>query len=558
MRADVEAASVLAAWTSVGRIGREKAPAAEFGAAASVLRPAFAVWLVYQCLWGMYHLLYGTLLVAAGGLRAAVPVAMKILAVPTIVLSFASALFAQVPAEADARRDTLQDTVRGAIAWIARQAMAVRGIEGAVLFPASEGEKKMPQSIVYGGSAGVMIFLENAAAVLDDATARDLADRVAKGLRAGRRVDSRERPSWSRGAAMGVSGLYTGDAGIGQAFLVRHALRRDADALATAVEIGEALLGRGERDEATLNWGEVPDIIFGNAGTALFLLELGIASKDPKFLAAARAAGHGLLAEATLVPAVANPEQKLPTWWLSMGGMKTHMPNFSHGTAGVAYALARIGAHTGDAALLQAAKDGAQWMIDNAVADGDSLKWAASDRSPGTFMGGWCHGPTGTGRLFLLLHAITGDARYREIADKGANFVVAYAAAAEKTGADGKKPYVPPSYCCGVAGVVEFFCDLHRVSKSPAHAAFAKKAADYLVEVAIADGDGRKWKNGQSVPGGPTTANAAGHNVDLMLGAAGEALALLKVMTMERAEDPLRGMPDRAVTAPAVNAPPGK
>jgi lantibiotic modifying enzyme len=434
--------------------------------------------------------------------------------------------------------------------WIGKQALPVRGVDGAVLFPASEGEKRMPQTIVYGGSAGVLIFLENAAAVLGDAAARELADRTAKGLRSARRVDSQERVSWTRGSAMGGTGLYTGDAGVGQAFLVRHALRGDAEALATAIDVGDSLLARAKHEDEALSWDKQPDIIFGNAGTALFLLELGVASKADRFLDAARAAGRGLLAEAVRVQSKADPARKLPTWVLSMGGMQIHMPNFSHGTAGVAYALARIGAQTGDAELLQAGKDGAEWLIENAVADGEGLKWAASDKGEAAYMGGWCHGPAGTGRLFLLLHAITGEARYLDVAKKGARFVIDYAANAEKGAADGEKPYVPPSFCCGVAGVVDFFCDLTRVTHDATSAAFAKKAGDYLIEVAVADGDGRKWKNGRSAPGGPVNASSTGYNVDLMLGAAGEALALLRLMTIDRAEDPVRAMPDRAVLVP--------
>ena len=108
---------------------------------------------------------------------------------------------------------------------------------------------------------------------------------------------------------------------------------------------------------------------------------------------------------------------------------------------------------------------------------------------------------------------------------------------------------LPPSFCCGVAGVVDFFCDLSRVTRDATSAAFAKKAGNYLIEVAIADGDGRKWKNGRSAPGGPVAASSSGYNVDLMLGAAGEALALLRLMTIDRAEDPVRAMPDRTVAA---------
>lgn len=453
-------------------------------------------------------------------------------------------------AQDKAPTDRLRETVRSAVRWIETQAVPAVGSDGGVLFPGAEGKKGVLQTCVYGGTAGVLIFLENAAAVLGDDTARTLADRTMKGLVATRRVDSRDRPSWTRGNAMGTTGLYTGDAGVGQAFLVRHLLRDDAAARAAAIDVGDALLLRAQADGDTMTFDKTTDIIFGNAGTALFLLDLGLATKEQRFLDAARRAGHGLLLDADLVASKAQPDRKLPIWAMAMGSMKMHMPGFSHGTAGVAYALARIGAEAGDATLLAAAKDGAQWLIENSVVEGDARKWLCSDRAPGIYMGGWCHGPAGTGRLFLLLGAITGDPKYRAIAEQGANFVVQYAAAAEKQTPDGKQPYVPPSYCCGVAGVVEFFCDLHAVTKDDAHAAFAKKAGEYLLDVAIVDGDGRKWKNGQSAPGGPVAADSAACNVDLMLGAAGEAMALLRLSLLGRDTMPMRTLPDRTTAAP--------
>jgi lantibiotic modifying enzyme len=468
---------------------------------------------------------------------------MRCLLAAFLVLTGSSPLVAQDPP----RADPLRDTVRGAIAWIARQAVPVAEVEGAGAFPSSEGGKQAPQTIVYGGSAGVLIFLENAAAVLDDTTARELADRTAKGLASARKVDSRGRASWCKGSVMGTAGLYTGDAGIGQAFLVRHVLRHDAASLTTAIEIGEALLARARDDDGALSWGGPCDIIFGNAGTALFLLDLGLVSGEARFVDAARRAGRGLLAEAVREPSKVDATRQLSTWILTMGRRQMHMPNFSHGTAGVAYALVRIAAATGDNDLLQGGKDGAEWLLEHAVVDGEGLKWMHSDSTQSVYMGGWCHGPAGTGRLFLLLHAVTGEARYLEAARKGARFVEDYAANAEKTGADGKKPYVPPSLCCGVAGVVDFFCDLSRVTHDAADIAFARKAGNYLIDVAIVDGDGRKWQNGQSVPGGPAAADSSGHNVDLMLGAAGEALALLRLMTLDREADPVRSLPDRTV-----------
>lgn len=464
-----------------------------------------------------------------------------------LALASAPVLLAQAPTPTD----PLRDTIRGAVAWIARQAVPVRNVEGAVLFPATEGAKTPPSTIVYGGSAGVLIFLENVAAVLDDPTARELADRTMKGLQSARRVNARDQVSWSSASMMGTSGLYTGDAGVGQAFLVRHVLRGDAKALAAAVDVGDALLAQARTDGDELSWGNQTDIIFGSAGTALFLLELAQVSKEPRFLAAAKAAGRGLIAGAEQVASTVDAKRKLPIWMFQMGTQGRHMPNFSHGTAGVAYALVRLGAELGDEAMLAAGKGGAEWLLEHAVAEGESLKWAANDSGKPVYMGGWCHGPAGTGRLFLLLHSVTGEARYLDAATKGAAFVVAYAANAEKPGADGKLPYVPPSFCCGVAGVVDFFCDLSRVTHDKAHAAFANKAGGYIVDIAVTDGDGKKWKNGQSVPGGPVAADSAGFNVELMLGAAGEALALLRLVTLESAVDPVRAMPDRAVRVTA-------
>lgn len=446
--------------------------------------------------------------------------------------------------------EALRATVRGAVHWIAQQAEPVPDVEGAVLIRSSDDKRARATPTVYGGSAGVLLFLENVAAVLDDAEARGLADRIAKGLRAGRRQEGEEPASWNPASGNAGAGLYTGDAGIGHAFLVRHALRGDAEALATAVEIGDALLARSTRTERGLGWGNQPDLIIGNAGTALFLLELGEASAQPRFVDGARDAARELVAMAVQAPSKADPKRQLPTWKYMAGRRAMEMPNFSHGTAGVSYALLRIGAATDDGDLIAAGRAGADAMLELAVVEGDTCKWPAI---PGqkAFLGGWCHGPAGTARLFLLLHAMTKEERFLTVAKQGANFLVGYAKDAEQVGADGKRPYVPPGYCCGVAGVLEFFCDLHRVTGDPAHAAFARKAGQYLLDVAIVEGDGRKWKNGASAPG-PGKANAKGHDTDLMLGAAGEALTLLQLSLLDQKEMPLRRLPDRSIvpTAP--------
>lgn len=55
--------------------------------------------------------------------------------------------------------------------------------------------------------------------------------------------------------------------------------------------------------------------------------------------------------------------------------------------------------------------------------------------------------------------------------------------------------------------------------------------------------------------GGTVAADDRGHDVDRELGAAGEALTLLRRLTIDRTVVPVRGMPDRAI-APAASAQP--
>jgi lantibiotic modifying enzyme len=436
--------------------------------------------------------------------------------------------------------DPLRATVIGAIEWIGRQALPVTGAEGAVMFRANEESTGKPQAAIYGGTAGVLIFLENAAAILGDESAKKLADATAKGLLASRAQDKLGGVTWGTpGSQNPAAGLYVGDAGIGQAFLVRGRLRNDAEAKAVAVSVGEGLIARAKKEGDTMHWAEEPDIIFGAAGTSLFLLDLAAETGDKKFVDAALAAGRWLVGKAETERLGPESKGRRLLWKCRMVG-NIHMPNFSHGTAGVSYALARIAAVTKDAACAEAAKDGAEWLLAHAIRDGDECRWSVTERSKAC-LGGWCHGPPGTARLFLLLHAQTGDARYLDAALASARWLMTYAKAAESRAGGAAK--IPPSFCCGVAGALDFLCDLYRVTGKQEFLDFAVRAGDYLVSAAKKDGAGVKWLNGAS----SHENSAQEHGIDLMLGASGDALALLRLLTLRQNPDPIRYLPDRAV-----------
>lgn len=437
--------------------------------------------------------------------------------------------------------DPVRATITRAIHWIGRQAVASKSVEGAVLFPESAETADVQAPQIYGGTAGVLLFLENAAAALDDGDARALADAAVKGLLATRGKTGDGALTWMpKGMREGATSLYMGDAGIGHAFLTRARLRHDKAALRVATEVGDSLLARAKRDGDQLSWDHQVEMIFGASGTILFLLELGEETNEDRFVEGALSASRWLIEQATSEPDKKDPEQRLLSWRWQLAG-NTPYVNFSHGTAGVAYALARVAHATEDDASMKAARGSAAWLLTQTVRRGENLTWPVISGST-TTMGGWCHGPPGTAHLFLYLHKMTGEQRYLDVALSSARAVMAQAPPESKDPA-APPPAIPSAFCCGVAGVLDFFCDLYRETGDPEYAAFARRAGAHLVRIAIPDGDGVKWAKGKT----EFNSGETHHGVDLMLGAAGEGMALLRLATLDQKPDPIRHLPDRAM-----------
>jgi lantibiotic modifying enzyme len=463
--------------------------------------------------------------------------------VPMLMLAGVIGLQASSPPRAqdkDKAVDPVRSTISRAINWIARQAVPLKDESGGVLFPesAETPERRPPQ--IYGGTAGVLIFLENAAAVLNDARARALADATVKGLLATRIKTDEGTVTWMpKGMLEGSTSLYMGDAGIGHAFLTRARIRNDDEALAIATEVGDSIIARGKRNGDQLYWDHQVEMIFGASGTILFLLELGEETKEERFIEAALAASRWLIAQAKSEPGKDGGEDLL-SWRWQLGGNMPYV-NFSHGTAGVAYALARVAGATDDADCARAARGAAEWLIGQSIHQGDDIAFPVMANTKMT-MGGWCHGPPGTARLFLLLHRQTGEQRYLDVALASARWVMSQAPSESKD-PNAPPPAIPSAFCCGVSGVLDFFCDLYRVTKKPEFAAFARRAGAHLIRIAKDDGDGVKWAKGKT----EFSSGETQHGIDLMLGAAGEGMALLRLATIDQEKDPVRHLPDRTV-----------
>ena len=260
--------------------------------------------------------------------------------------------------------------------WI--RASQVRTSAG-LTWPADPSDPKSVNYALYSGSPGVVLFLIE----LHKATGKReyLADARAGADELIARVPQQKD-----------SGLYTGLAGIGFALGEVHRATGDAKYREAARTVVRTLMERAQATGDT-QWSTVTDIIGGSAGIGLYLLHAAKTLNEPAARDVAVKAADRLIALGVA--------EHGGLRWSMDPGFPRRMPNFSHGTAGIAYFLASVYAETRDAKYLDAARAGARYLQAIAKTDGD-ICLIPHNQPDGLdlFYLGWCHGPTGTARLW--------------------------------------------------------------------------------------------------------------------------------------------------------------
>jgi len=170
--------------------------------------------------------------------------------------------------------------------------------------------------------------------------------------------------------------------------------------------------------------------------------------------------------------------------------MKLWTGPLEHGTAGVAFFLARLAEVTGDEEFLDSAIQGARYL--QAVARCQENGCKVFHHEPGgedLFYLGWCHGPVGTAGLFHQLSRVTGEAEWEE-------WVLRFAKGVLDQGIPENRPegyWNNVSQCCGDAGVGDFFLSLGAATGKVEYADFARQLADYTMGEAAQDEAGVHW-----------------------------------------------------------------
>ena len=234
----------------------------------------------------------------------------------------------------------------------------------------------------------------------------------------------------------------------------------------------------------------ITDLVLGTAGVVLAAIWAGGEHAE----AIAATGGESLLRAADITEAGLD--------WGMLPGSPSRGPNYSHGTAGVAAALAIAGASLNRPDFVQAAIQGAQHLLAVGSLDDDgfivphTIPNATREVEPVTYT--WCHGPAGTSHLFAALS-------YAGVAD---------VAGLEVTGlrqrclhsilTSGVPKRVRPGFwdndgrCCGTAGVGDVLLDAAQDCPDPARAETLLDAArtmgDALAKRAIRDHGGAYWR----------------------------------------------------------------
>jgi lantibiotic modifying enzyme len=396
--------------------------------------------------------------------------------------------------------------------------IASTGIESGQerVWPADSADPKTVRSDLYSGAAGVVLFFVEAYRSTQDAVflkeACNGADYLLGSL-------GREKRS----------GLYEGLSGIG--FALQESFKatgnaRYGDGVQRCVEL---LKARARSAGKGVEWGEETDIISGTAGTGLFLLYAAREWKDSSARELAAKAGERLIE-------LGRPASGGLKWAMSASFGRL-MPNFSHGTAGVAYFLASLYLETKHQPFLDAAIGGAKYLQAVASTEGDTC--LVFHHEPGgerLFYLGWCHGPVGTARLFYRLYQATGDRVWMDWVQRCARGIMK----------SGIPEHQTPGFwnnagqCCGTAGVAEFFLDLHRVTGNREYLAFTRRLTDDLLRRATRDEKGMRWQSAEFRVKPELLASQTGY----MQGAAGIGMFLLHLDAFEHAKRGRITLPD--------------
>jgi lantibiotic modifying enzyme len=404
---------------------------------------------------------------------------------------------------------------REALRWVTGAAVPA---DGGATWPETRTVGAPASDDLYGGTAGVLIALTEAhlsgIADFDDhaqAAAGRLRTQIA--ARAGGNA-AQESPDIRAASDATDLGLYSGLGGYAAALGAWASVSGDGPAADAARGAVRSIADAAEGGQPL---SAFRDLLSGDAGILLVLVGMGNAAVRP----AATMIGDRLIAEAEW------PDGE-PDWYAN-DEISYYLPNFSHGAAGIAYALATASRPVERPDFLDMALSAGRRLVrlgsrpDGTLAVPHSIPQQDSS-APVSY--GWCHGPSGTVRLFDLLDRLRPGDGWADHAGAGRRAV-------RESGLPAR---LYPGFwdnlgqCCGTAGVGEMALDRYQETGDPQWLAWAGTLAADVLGMCIADSAGVRWSHTEHTVSPPELEPAVGW----MQGAAGIASWLLRLTRLQR------------------------
>lgn len=226
---------------------------------------------------------------------------------------------------------------------------------------------------LYDGGAGIALFF----AALEHVTGAGYRDQALGALQPFRRE---VREYGARAARYSSIGAAEGIASMVYALVSAARLLDEPDLLADARAAARLITPDRMASDRSL------DVLDGAAGAILGLLSLFEIDADEEVLELALRAGDHLLRNR-------KESEPGPRTWPTASGLL--LTGFSHGAAGISYALGRLYQASGEKAFLDAAAEGIAY--EDAVFIPEAGNWPDFRQDPPSFMSSWCHGASGIG-----------------------------------------------------------------------------------------------------------------------------------------------------------------
>lgn len=348
------------------------------------------------------------------------------------------------------RVDANSETEDGDRTWVLREV----GPDGGVNVHPIEDR-------LYDGRIGIGVFAAGLARAFGDERYREFADETAAPILAAiedgefeNDPSSEWQPPRPVGGGAGLGSIVYGLTKMGE-------LLNDRRYTEAAERVCSSI------SPARISDDDQYDVLHGSAGAILGLLALYDATGDGEALDRATAAGEHLLESRGEFDGVA-------AWRPTDFGQP--LCGFSHGVAGIAYALARLAAATDDSRFERAALESIEYerrRYDEQVENWPDLR----EQSSSEWMDAWCHGRTGIGLARLGTYDADPTSEVRRDAERAVR------------GVDPSTLSSVDHVCCGNFGRVELLLRAGRTLDEPAYRADAERLA--AASLARAESEGR-------------------------------------------------------------------